>query len=56
MKTTVEALKDLYAALGGTDDVTEISLTAEMIEKIAEQVVAFAANVANAANAANAEG
>ena len=29
MKTTVEALKDLYAALGGTDDVSEISLTAE---------------------------
>lgn len=42
MKKTVEALKDLYAALGGTDDVTEISLTAEMIEKIAEQVAANA--------------
>lgn len=42
MKTIVEALKDLYAVLGGTDDVTEISLTAEMIEKIAEQVAANA--------------
>lgn len=51
MKTTVEALKDVYAALGGTDDVTEISLTADMIEKIAEQVAVFAANAANAANA-----
>lgn len=48
MKTTVEALKDVYAALGGTDDVTEISLKAEMIEKIAEQVAAFIANAANA--------
>ena len=48
MKTTVEALKDVYAALGGTDDVTEISLTADMIEKIAEQIAANAA--------ANAEG
>lgn len=52
MKTTVEALKDVYAALGGTDDVTEISLTADMIEKIAEQIAANAA--ANAE--ANAEG
>lgn len=52
MKTTVEALKDLYAALGGTEDVTEISLIADMIEKIAEQVAANAAKQA----AANAEG
>lgn len=52
MKTIAEALKDLYAALGGTDDVTEISLTVDMIDKITEQVVANAA--ANAA--ANAEG
>ena len=42
MKTTVEALKDVYEALGGTDDVTDISLTAEMIEKIAEQIAANA--------------
>ena len=52
MKTTVEALKDLYEALGGTDDVTEISLTADMIEKITEQVTANAAKQ----TAANAEG
>ena len=51
MKTTVEALKDLYAALGGTDDVTEINLTADMIEKITEQVAAHFSQAA-----ANAEG
>lgn len=54
MKTTVEALKDVYTALGGSDDVTEISLTAEMLEKIAEQIAANATNAANAANTANA--
>lgn len=52
MKTIAEALKDLYAALGGTDDVTEISLTVDMIDKITEQVAANAAKQA----AANAEG
>mgnify|MGYP003306488399 CR=1 FL=1 len=46
MKTTVEALKDVYEALGGTGDVTEISQTPDMLEKIAEQITANAAAAA----------
>ena len=35
MKTTVDALKDLYVALGGNaNDVKNISLIPDMIEKI----------------------
>lgn len=39
--TNVEALKLLYVALGGSaEDVANVSLTSEMIAKIAEQVEA----------------
>lgn len=37
MKTIVEALKDLYVAMGGeSSDVAELSLNPDVIEKIAE--------------------
>lgn len=41
MDTTVEALKNLYAALGGTAaDVADITLIPDMVNAIATQVAA----------------
>ena len=36
MKTVVETLRELYAKLGGTDYVDDVSTVAEMIEKVTE--------------------
>lgn len=48
MNTTVEALKALYVALGGSaDDVANITIIPDMINAIAE----VAADVVSAANA-----
>lgn len=42
MKTTVEALKDLYDKLGGTEDVTDVNTIPDMIDAIANSDVVLA--------------
>lgn len=52
MTTTVEALKDIYTALGGSaDDVADLNTIPDVLEEIATQITANA-EAAEAAEAA----